>query len=454
MSQRVVRMLLVAALVGGCGPRPWWTATQMHPAHPGAAPFDAREIYRAMGFVVDTTSLRFVGSLRFLASPTPDSTIAVFALSFANRALTFRSEGDDFVADYHVDLAFRNDSGTGREVGREETVRVHTVAETQRADESVIFQLYVRVRPGIYTVSVSVRDQHSPSHGGQEILDTIPRFEGAGVGGPIPVYQGNGRTRLSALPELIVNPRGTLLNGPDSLRVYVEGYRLAPGTRLAARFIDRDSVELWHDTVAVNRTADGALTTARFVIAPVALPLGRGELQVEAIGAGPAPHPIARAPLLISFSDRWAVATFDQMLNLLKFFDRQDLVTKLRAASRAERTTAWREFNRASDPDPKTPQNEALDEYFHRVEVANRRFQEFVDPGWLTDRGEVYITLGEPDRTTETPGRVGGGLRWEYDHPHVTLHFEDMSGLGQYRLTPESRIDYQNALNAARRTPS
>jgi GWxTD domain-containing protein len=453
VSQRVVRVLLVVALLGGCGPRPWWTASQVRPAHPNSAPFDAREMYRAMGFIVDSASLRFVGSLRFLASPVPDSTLALFSMSLATRALSFLSEGEDFIADYHVDLAFRNDSNTGREVGRDETVRVHSIAETQRVDESVIFQLYVRVRPGTYTVSAVVRDLHSPSHGEQQIVDTVPRFEGAGLATPIPIYQGTGRTRLGVLPDLIVNPRATLISGPDSLRLYVEGYQLAPGARVAARFVDRDTVELWHDTMTVSRGPDGALSTALFVIRPGELPLGRGEFRVEAIGGGGGAVPQATAPLLISFSDRWAVATFDQMLNLLKFFARQDLVTKLRTASRADRAAAWREFYRASDPDPKTPQNEALDEYVHRIDLANRRYQEYVDPGWLTDRGEVFITLGEPDRTAEVPGKMTGGLRWEYDHPHVTLYFEDVSGLGQYRLTPESRTDYQNALTVARRTP-
>jgi hypothetical protein len=86
--------------------------------------------------------------------------------------------------------------------------------------------------------------------------------------------------------------------------------------------------------------------------------------------------------------------------------------------------------------------------------VANRRYQEFVDPGWSTERGEVYITLGEPDQTTEVPGRVGGALRWEYARWHVTLMFDDESGLGQYKLTPESRIDYEKALGVARRPSS
>jgi hypothetical protein len=49
---------------------------------------------------------------------------------------------------------------------------------------------------------------------------------------------------------------------------------------------------------------------------------------------------------------------------------------------------------------------------------------------------------------------VGGALRWEYARWHVTLMFDDESGLGQYKLTPESRIDYEKALGVARRPSS
>src|SRR2546422_1605729 len=42
-------------------------------------------------------------------------------------------------------------------------------------------------------------------------------------------------------------------------------------------------------------------------------------------------------------------------------------------------------------------ENEALEAYFRRIQIANQRFRESGDPGWLTDRGEVFITLGDPD---------------------------------------------------------
>ena len=158
----------------------------------------------------------------------------------------------------------------------------------------------------------------------------------------------------------------------------------------------------------------------------------------------------ATAPLLVTFSDMWAVNRFDQTVDLLRYFARQDLVAKLKAAPRDQRAAAWREFYSASDATPVTPQNEALDKYFHRLDIANLRYAEPKSPGWKTDRGEVYITLGEPDQSFEVPGKRAAGLRWEYTSFHATLSFQDNEGLGQYRLTADSRAVYERALAEAR----
>ena len=422
--------------MGGPGPRP------LMPDPANMVPLRARTVYRDMGLMVDTSRLPFVASVRFLAGATPDSTLIVFAMSLANRALNFRRDSDDLVADYHVELTLRHDTSLVRQVVRDEKVRVSTVPETMRRDESIIFQQFLIVHPGIYSVNVVVRDRTSPAYAQFQLLDTVPQFDAPGLGWPIPIYEGVGRARRGAPPELVANPRGTTSYG-EWVRFYVEGYGLVRGTRLAARVIDLDSVELWHDTLALG---EGPLASVQFVIKPGVLPLGRAVFQVQAVGG--AAH--AAAPLLVTFSDMWAVNRFDQTVDLLRYFARPDLVAKLKAAPRDQRAAAWRAFYSASDPTAATPQNELLDKYFHRIDVANLRYSEPKNPGWKTDRGEVYITLGEPDQAFEVPGKVAPGIRWEYSSFHVTLAFQDNQGLGQYRLTVESRADYERALAQVR----
>src|SRR5207245_1225991 len=81
----------------------------------------------------------------------------------------------------------------------------------------------------------------------------------------------------------------------------------------------------------------------------------------------------------------------------------------------------WREFWKATDPVPLTPENEAVDDYFRRVQQANIRFPDEGQPGWLTERGEVFITLGEPDEMTDLSSGIDRNgtrlLRWTYAAP-------------------------------------
>jgi len=411
--------------------------------------FDASMVYRAMGFLVAGPPLPFVATVHYLADATPDSTLALFGLSFANHALSFQRDGNEFVAQYHVEVAFRTDTAVARQFATDETVRVRTFQETLRADESVIYQQLLGVRPGVYRVTVTVRDRNSPAVAHQERTDTIPRFAGQDVSAPIAVYQATARARAADVPKLLVNPRATLPYGGDSLRFYIEAYGLARGTRLAARALDQDGREPWHDTVAVA----GAFAGLLLVIGPGELSVGAGRFEVVPVGAAPA---AARgAPFLVSFSDQWAITNYDQMISLLRYFDRPEWVDSLRKASPEERPAVWRRFYKSTDPVSLTPENEALDRYFRRIQVANQRYQEAGDPGWLTDRGEVFVTLGDPDDVFDFSADVTRtgvrGVRWTYNTLRLTLFFQDQTGFGRFRLTPLSRAEYQRVLARVRR---
>jgi GWxTD domain-containing protein len=130
-------------------------------------------------------------------------------------------------------------------------------------------------------------------------------------------------------------------------------------------------------------------------------------------------------------------------------------VRRLRDAAPADRWTIWRDFWKDSDPVPMTPEHEALNEYFNRVQTANTRYREEGDAGWLTDRGEVFITLGEPDDVLDMSHELNRGgnriIRWQYSTLRLTLFFQDQTGFGRFRLTPVSRAEYQRVLMRVRR---
>ena len=447
--RRFAGLALCALGIAGCSARP--PAGSPPPPARGAVSsdlFDAGAVYRSMGLLVARAPLPFVASLHYLADAAPDSTLAVFGLSLANRALKFERDGDEFVARYHVEVAFRGDTGPARQFASDDVVRVRTFAETQRGDESVIYQQVFGLAPGAYRVSVTVRDRAGPAVAHDERTDTVPRLSGRSWSAPLPVYNGRGRARLAEVPQVLVNPRAAVSYGADSLRFYVEAYGFASGVRFLARALDRGGRELWRDTVALQGT--DTLAVARVVVRPAALPVGQGRLEVQPLG-GAADAATARAtPFLVSFSDQLAITNFEQMVSLLRYFERPEWVERLRQAPLEQRPALWREFYTATDPDPATPQNEALEEYFRRVQIADQRFREGSDPGWLTDRGEVFITLGEPDDiydfSTDVSRTGPRGIRWTYAALRLTLFFQDQTGFGRFRLTPLSRAEFQRVV--------
>ncbi len=71
----------------------------------------------------------------------------------------------------------------------------------------------------------------------------------------------------------------------------------------------------------------------------------------------------------------------------------------------AEARAAFAErFWRRWDPDPATPANEFRERFQQRVAEANRRFAFSPVQGWRTDRGRVFILMGEPDSVLHLGG--------------------------------------------------
>ena len=100
-------------------------------------------------------------------------------------------------------------------------------------------------------------------------------------------------------------------------------------------------------------------------------------------------------------------------------------------------------FWRRRDPDPLTEINEFQEEHYRRIDYANLRLGgEAAIPGWKTDRGRMYIILGEPrDRSNfRNVGGIYPAEVWFYDGdravglPPLYLLFFQPGGAGALRI--------------------
>jgi len=100
-----------------------------------------------------------------------------------------------------------------------------------------------------------------------------------------------------------------------------------------------------------------------------------------------------------------------------------------------ERPEFIEDFWKRRDPDPFTEVNEFKDQYFRRIEEANELFRG-VRPGWLQDRGRVWILVGPPDSRLQYPiGRFSRPYEvWHYGF--FPIFFVDRDQSGEYELTP------------------
>jgi GWxTD domain-containing protein len=242
-----------------------------------------------------------------------------------------------------------------------------------------------------------------------------------------------------------MNPRAFVTYGADSLSFYLEAYGL-PELQFARVSASTPSgAPLWWDTVQLV-PVDSNLA-AGFVH----MPADRLLVGTVHVAAGQPGRPIsAGANALVGISSDWPVAEFEEVLSLLRYFGNSRSRQRLREAAAAELSHLWGEFWHDTDPDPTTAGNEALTRYLEDLEAASARFSERGRPGWLTERGEVFLTLGTPDVIRDVQGEaVPGGsrlIRWDYEALELVLYFVSEGGNGSFRLTPTSRVEYSDAV--------
>lgn len=141
--------------------------------------------------------------------------------------------------------------------------------------------------------------------------------------------------------------------------------------------------------------------------------------------------------------------SFYETARLIMTGEEKDIFNHL--PDRESRQEFIEEFWSKRDPDPTTEENEFKEEFFERIDYANKHFREGRQ-GWNTDRGRIYIYLGPPEKTEEflfhdDPEIRGSLIWWIYYTYDLGIEFVDEKGLGAYTI---NRIE-GNLLDAMER---
>lgn len=100
-----------------------------------------------------------------------------------------------------------------------------------------------------------------------------------------------------------------------------------------------------------------------------------------------------------------------------------------------DRMDRFMAFWNKKKPNAKDEENPILNEYYRRVEYANKNFKAYGE-GWRSDMGMIFITFGPPSYVERHPLDMNSKPYeiWEYSELNRSFIFIDQTGFGEYRL--------------------
>jgi len=141
-----------------------------------------------------------------------------------------------------------------------------------------------------------------------------------------------------------------------------------------------------------------------------------------------------------TFVIRWkgipaSVLDLDLAIGQMMYIVDKDRLEKMKESPADRKKELFLEFWRKKDPTPGTERNELMDEYYARVEFANKHFSHFID-GWKSDMGMVFIIFGTPSNVERHPFDSNSKPYeiWTYYELNRQFVFIDQSGFGDYHL--------------------
>lgn len=383
--------------------------------------------------------------LMYVRGSHPDSCRLDVYVAVPYALLQFVSDAQSSFAQYQLAITI-HDSTSLRKVGEQALDRTLRTTDRNAAqgtsDVADITQSIFHLAPGNYRIDVVMRDQLSNRT--RQVVErcSLPDYRGQQVGmsGILLLSRIEERNRRYVITPYIGQELSALRDG---FFAFFELYA-APGRQLQVRARLLDSTTTIFATAWQPIGTDSSGTAQHFfrIVPPIMrMPQGQYTLRIEA--AADTGRILAHSSYQLQLRSGVSSSVFTDItkaIRQLRYIASQaEIDSMLAKPTDAERRAAFEQFWRDHDPTPGTLRNEAFEEYYARVEYANRHFRSYAE-GWLTDMGMVYIVLGEPSSVERrvNPYDNRSIVIWTYAQLNRRYIFIDNTGFGDYRLSPST----------------
>ncbi len=401
-----------------------------------AAMPSSAQVETAVNPTIDDTTPFSVDPICFAAVNSPLTRLDIYLLIGYDR-LSFAKEGDQYKASYEVTVILK-DSADQLALEKSWTENISTV-DFNESVSSEAFSLSQRSFPvsaGQYTLVTIVRDRERDAS--QRLTRKIHVTDFAQSSFTLSDVMLVRKLTLTAERKTIVpNVSPNVGDIPDAFHIFFEAYNtsdedsiLFKATVMTEKLEPKESTEV---TQFIGR----GKTRVFMKIDHTKLPLGNYVVEVRAYNrAGRWIGANAKA-----FMVRWkgmprALTDLNLAVDQLQYLATEKEFDHIKEAeTQEEKQKRFIEFWKSKDLNPNTPRNEKMEEYYGKVEYANKHFGHYIE-GWRTDMGMVYIIFGAPNNVDRHPFDIDSKPYevWSYYDLNHQFVFVDQTGFGDYRL--------------------
>lgn len=393
--------------------------------------------------VPDVSGTVSMDAIAFAGSTPGQSRLDVF-LQVGYDALAFVKQDDQFYASYEVTLAILDSiqAQVTEKVWTEE-IKIPDFSQSVAPTAFSLTQRVVPLSPGRYTITVSIRDNESRVT--RKITRSILVSDFSGRGLALSDIMLLSRVSMQGEKRSILpNVSSNLGDVNTRASFYLEAYNTAgfDSTHLVVTALNQKGERVAEsDTLIPLKPGknEGILQFDQ-----TRLTLGEYRMFVRAFRTNPWPPTdtaylaVTNRPFMIRYRGMPRnLKDLDLAIDQLRYIAREDEFTAMKSADTPdEKQRLFLEFWKKRDPNPNTPRNERMEEYYQRVEYANKHFSHYIE-GWRTDMGMVYLIFGPPNNVERHPFDPDTKPYevWVYYDINYYFVFEDRTGFGDYRLT-------------------
>ena len=386
--------------------------------------------------------LFFVDALSFSSETNGMSRLDVY-VDVGYDVVHFVHEGNFYRARFEVTMSISDTlDHPVDEKSWEETIETKDYDVSISPTASDLSQRSFTLPPGRYTLSIEITDSDTKKIARQKRIVSVRNYANARFSlSDIMLV-----TNLSVERDKKViapNISGNIGNLTESFYLFFEAYnRLhVDSTLIVLKLYNDRHVVVRQDsfvqqlssekTACFRKIKTEGLTAGQYIVSVEGYPhqMNANGSSIEAVAFSSRPFVVRWKGLPSSIVD------LDLAIDEMQYMLDKDQIERMKKAEGAKKREVFMAYWKQRDPTPTTERNELMEEYYSRVEYANKHYGHYVD-GWKTDMGMVYIIFGQPSNIERHPFDIDSKPYeiWTYYDANREFIFIDQTGFGDFKL--------------------